>query len=131
MRVSREFRFDAAHRLRGYGGKCERLHGHTWGLRVTLEAPVGDDGLAFDFAELARIVRERVIETVDHADLNEIVPQPSCENLAIWIWDRLRDLPLRQIRLYESPTSFIEYCGPEGEPAAGGDMHEGVDRDQR
>lgn len=120
MRVTRAFHFDAAHRLRDYGGKCERLHGHTWGLRVTVEAPVGSGGLAFDFAVLDRIVRERVIAALDHEDLNEILPQPSSENLAIWVWDRLRDLPLWEIRVYESPASFVTYRGPDAEPGGAG-----------
>jgi len=122
MLVSREFRFDAAHHLVDYGGKCERLHGHTWSLRVTIEAPVGPNGLAFDFVALDRIVRERAISALDHTDLNEVVGQPSCENVAIWIWERLRDLPLREVRVHESPTSFVTYRGPEREPRGGPDV---------
>ena len=74
---------------------------------------------AFDFVELARIVRERVLSVLDHADLNEILPQPSSENLALWVWDRLGDLPLDELRVYESPTSFVAYRGPAAEADGG------------
>lgn len=116
MKVTREFRFEAAHNLVEYKGKCERLHGHSYILHVTLEAPVGKDGLAFDFVDLRRIVEEKVVKVLDHTYLNETLPQPSAENIAIWAWDRLRDLPLAEVRVFETPTSWVTYAGPEAEP---------------
>ena len=68
MLVSREFTFAGAHRLPGYDGKCERLHGHTWRLRVTVSAAIGANGIAFDFKELGHAVEERVLSVLDHAD---------------------------------------------------------------
>jgi 6-pyruvoyltetrahydropterin/6-carboxytetrahydropterin synthase len=112
MRVSREFRFEAAHRLVEYRGKCERLHGHSYTLVVTVEAPVGRDGLAFDFVRLREIVDERVVAVLDHRYLNEILPQPSAENIAAWCWERLADLPLAGIRVHETPTTWVDYAGP-------------------
>ncbi len=112
MRVTREFRFEAAHNLLEYRGACERLHGHSYLLQVTVEAPVGQDGLAFDFARLKEIVEERVLARLDHAYLNEVVPQSSAENVAIWVWERLKDLPLAEVKVFETPTSWVAYGGP-------------------
>ncbi len=113
MVVSKDFTFDAAHNLPRYVGKCERLHGHTFRLRVSVNAPLdGWSGLAFDFHALKRTVSERVVAVLDHSYLNEIVPNPSAEFLAIWIWRRLADLPLHEITVWETPTSFVVYHGP-------------------
>ena len=119
MIVATEFDFDAAHNLPNYAGKCERLHGHTYRLRVLCEAPVEPaTGLAIDFAEAKRVVKTRVIDVLDHTYLNETIPIPSAENIAIWIWDRLAAsaLPLCEIQVFETPGCFVIYRGegPEG-----------------
>jgi len=111
VRVSKEFTFDAAHRLERYKGKCEALHGHTYRLRITLEAPVGADGIAFDFYEIKRIAEERVLDALDHTYLNEVMAQPTAENVALWIRERLAGLPLFEIRVWETPTSFVTVRG--------------------
>jgi len=111
--VSREFTFDAAHNLPRYHGKCERLHGHTYKLRVTVEAPLDTwSGMAFDFHDLKKTVRERVVKVLDHRYVNEVIPNPSAEYVAIWAWERLSDLPLQEIQVWETPTSFVTYHGP-------------------
>ncbi|MHC4778479.1 MAG: 6-carboxytetrahydropterin synthase QueD [Planctomycetota bacterium] len=114
MKVSKEFTFDAAHNLTEYQGKCEALHGHTYRLRVTLSGEVQSSGMLFDFVELKAVVEDKVLQIVDHAYLNDTLPQPTAENLAVWIWDRLEDLPLCEIRVWETPTSFVTYEGPAG-----------------
>ena len=111
MRVSREFRFEAAHRLEDHGGKCEALHGHTWRVRVTVDAPVGAGGIAFDFGDLDGEVRRHVLAHLDHTYLNERLPIPSAENLARWTWEKLAHLPLAEIRVWETPGSFVSYDG--------------------
>ena len=78
--------FSAAHHLRAYRGKCERLDGHNWRVDLRLAARRLDrDGMAMDFVEAKRILAE-VIEPFDHAHLNEVPPfdreNPSCENIA-------------------------------------------------
>lgn len=113
MRISKEFSFDAAHNLVNYHGKCENLHGHSYRLRVTLEGPVGDDGMVCDFVLLKQIVEERVLARLDHAYLNDIVEQPTAENIALWIWETLKDQALAEIRVWESPGSFVTYDGRE------------------
>jgi 6-pyruvoyltetrahydropterin/6-carboxytetrahydropterin synthase len=49
---------------------------------------------------------------LDHSYLNEMIDNPSAENIAIWIWQRLKqDLPLHEIRVFETTTSFVTYRG--------------------
>ena len=95
-RVSIRDHFDAAHYLRGYGGRCERLHGHRFQVVVTLSREGLDDvGLAFDFTELKARLRE-ILGRYDHACLNEIPPfdtlNPSSENIARVIYQELSRL---------------------------------------
>ncbi|MFN0151984.1 MAG: 6-pyruvoyl trahydropterin synthase family protein [bacterium] len=113
MRVAKEFRFEAAHALRNYMGSDEPVHGHSWRLRVTLSAPVAANGLAFDFVELDRVVRERVIAPLDHTDLSARFEQPSTERVAQWIWRTLSDLPLFEVALWEGPDAWVAYRGEE------------------
>lgn len=112
MLICREFTFDAAHHLTEYKGKCENVHGHTYKLRVCIEEKIKSDGLAFDFVNLKAIVNEKVIDLLDHTDLNNRFKQPSCENIAVWIWDQLKgDMNMSEIWLWESPSSFVIYKG--------------------
>jgi 6-pyruvoyltetrahydropterin/6-carboxytetrahydropterin synthase len=114
MTVGKEFVFHAAHNLTGYKGKCEKLHGHSYRLRVAVEGPVSDDGMVMDFAEIDRVVRERVIDVLDHSYVNDIVGgSASIERLAEWVWGALKDvLPLRRIEMRETDTNFLVYEGP-------------------
>ena len=88
-------RFSAAHQLRGYKGKCECMHGHTYGVEVRVRAERLDEvGLAVDFKELKRKI-DALLDNYDHALLNEIPPfdkiNPSAENLARVIYVSLKD----------------------------------------
>ena len=112
MLVTKIFRFDSAHNLSSYNGKCEKLHGHTWTVHVTVEADVGPGGIAFDFIRLRKTVDEKVISLLDHSYLNDIIPEPSAENIALWAWDRLKEaVPLYEVKVFETPTSFVAYRG--------------------
>jgi 6-pyruvoyltetrahydropterin/6-carboxytetrahydropterin synthase len=113
MRISKEFTFDSAHFLKDYKGKCERLHGHTYRLRVTVDGPIQKSGMVMDFHEIKSVVESRVLEDLDHHNLNEVIDQPSAENICVWIWDRLKpSLPLMtEVRVWETATSFATYSG--------------------
>ena len=86
MKIRRIFSFDAAHRLECYHGKCERLHGHTYSFAVTVEGRQDSEGMVMDFIELKRLVEEAVLSRLDHAYLNELIFQPTAENIGLWIW---------------------------------------------
>ncbi|MBO8160453.1 MAG: 6-carboxytetrahydropterin synthase QueD [Thermosipho sp. (in: Bacteria)] len=113
MLVSKEFTFDAAHNLVKYHGKCEKLHGHTYKLIVTIAGEKDEEGMVIDFLEIKKVVKENVLNILDHSYINEIIEQPSTENIAEWIWNRLFDKLkteryfLYEIKLYETPTSYV------------------------
>ncbi len=118
MEIFREFTFEAAHRLPGVpaGHKCARLHGHSFRVAIHIEGPVNDQsGWVMDFADLKRAFAP-VREQLDHYYLNEIngLENPTSENIAIWIWQRLQPtLPeLSQVVVRETCTSGCIYRGP-------------------
>lgn len=89
MRVCKIFRFDAAHYLPGYAGKCGVMHGHSWVLEVELEGKAGKEGMVVDFARLKEHIDKEVMHFLDHTLLNTYVKAPTCENLLLWIAARL------------------------------------------
>lgn len=111
--------FGAAHHLRQYKGKCERLHGHNWKLDVVVEGGPGlnDEGMVLDFGDAKRAIAE-VLDRFDHYYLNEQPPfdelNPTSENiarvLAEAISKRLPD-PARVVRLtaWESDACGATY----------------------
>ena len=108
MELSKEFSFAAAHNLTEYKGKCEHLHGHTYRVRVTISGSPRDNGMIMDFTVLGGTIEAKVIDRLDHSYINDILEQPSVENLVIWIWKQLQDsLPLSEIKVWESPGSFV------------------------
>lgn len=113
MIICKEFTFDAAHKLENYEGKCANLHGHTYKLQVFVKGPIQENGLLIDFVDLKKHVKKKVIDLLDHKYINEVInTQSSVENISIWIWDQLKgSLPLYEIRLWETPTSFAIYSG--------------------
>jgi 6-pyruvoyltetrahydropterin/6-carboxytetrahydropterin synthase len=84
--ISRDFLFSAAHQIRFHGGKCERLHGHNWRVRVhARSAELNKIGMVLDFADLQKLVTE-VGSKFDHQVINEIPPfdqlNTTAENIA-------------------------------------------------
>jgi 6-pyruvoyltetrahydropterin/6-carboxytetrahydropterin synthase len=70
MRITKEFHFHAAHRINRHPGPCAWLHGHTYGLAVTVEARDLDAlDMVLDFGDLADVVRLSVLDRWDHATL--------------------------------------------------------------
>lgn len=114
--IAKEFTFDAAHKLLDYDGPCANLHGHTYRLHVVLSGPLQKNGMVIDFVDLKKIVTERVLSKLDHKYINKTIKQSTAENIAIWIWKQLEKyLPLYEIKLWETPTSFVTYRGLEEE----------------
>ncbi len=89
--VAKDFVFSAAHQIRLHGGKCERLHGHNWRVRVHARASeLNAIGMVVDFADLQRIVAE-ICARFDHRNVNEVPPfdevNTTAENLARFLHD--------------------------------------------
>ena len=117
MLIIKEFEFDAAHYLPEYHGKCEKLHGHTYKLVVKLKGQPDAEGMVMDFLVLKRIVTEKVLSVLDHACLNDVLPQPSAENIALWVWAHLENelrrdnACLSAVEVWETKTSGVVYQG--------------------
>jgi 6-pyruvoyltetrahydropterin/6-carboxytetrahydropterin synthase len=108
--VTRSFTFEAAHQLPWHPGKCQRLHGHSYRLEVTVEGPIGDQGIVVDFGDIKEVVRRDVIARYDHQYLNDLMENPTAELLAHEIWKTVEaaDLPVSRIRLWETADSWVD-----------------------
>ena len=108
--VTRSFRFEAAHQLPWHSGACRNLHGHSYRLEVTIEGPVGDQGVIIDFADLKAVVHREVVDRYDHAYLNDLIDNPTAELLAGEIWKSLEaaGLDIVRIRLWETESCSVE-----------------------
>ncbi|HEY3322599.1 MAG TPA: 6-carboxytetrahydropterin synthase QueD [Planctomycetota bacterium] len=117
MEIFVEFSFEAAHRLPNVpaGHKCARLHGHSYRAEVHISGPVGEQsGWVVDYADIKKVVHP-IHDQLDHQYLNEIegLSNPTSENIARWIWQRLKPaLPqLTKIVVRETCNNGCVYCG--------------------
>ncbi|HNX30998.1 MAG TPA: 6-carboxytetrahydropterin synthase QueD [Holophaga sp.] len=114
MIVRKEYRFEAAHFIHNHPGRCRNLHGHSYRLFVSVEGPVdAETGMVLDFEGLSRIVREQVLQKLDHHFLNDLIPLPTSENISAWIWGQLKpELPgLCQLELFETADNCVIHRG--------------------
>jgi 6-pyruvoyltetrahydropterin/6-carboxytetrahydropterin synthase len=118
--IACEFRFEASHVLRrddwseaennAVFGSCTRLHGHSYRLIVTLRGPIDPEtGMVMNFRDLKRLVRERVVDRLDHYHLNDVVGGlTTAENILYWIAGQfIGAIPfdlLSRIELWETAT---------------------------
>lgn len=137
MYIERKEHFCAAHKLhnpqwteaenKAAFGKCanKNFHGHNYALTVTIKGPIEPEtGFVMNLTELKAIMKEHVIEPLDHLNLNVDVPfmagkLTSTENLAMAIWQildpiiRERGCQMFRIRLSETENNAVEYYGQE------------------
>ena len=134
VRVTRRLHFSAAHKLGREDWSPERnqeifglcaspnWHGHNYELDVTVEGEIDEaTGFVYDLKQLRGLVEQRVVDDVDHRNLNVDVDwlsgvNPTTENLAVAIWKRIADgLPadvqLVRVGLWETPRNYVEYDG--------------------
>ncbi|QSB14101.1 6-carboxytetrahydropterin synthase QueD [Natronosporangium hydrolyticum] len=116
MEIFREFTFEAAHRLPNVpeDHRCARLHGHSFRVELHVAGEVDPaTGWVMDFADIKKAFAP-CQEKLDHHYLNEVpgLENPTSENLARWIWDRLiGSLPLSAVVVRETCTSGCVYRG--------------------
>ncbi len=146
IRITKQFNFEMAHALKDYDGPCRNIHGHSYELFVTVigEPITNSDspkiGMLIDFGDLKRIVRNSIVDKLDHALLlNKNAPdnliselkkgfanitlvdyQPTSENMLIDFAERLKkELPihikLHSMKLRETVTSFAEWYAFDNE----------------
>ena len=134
--LTRVEHFNAAHKLynpewskeknEDVFGKCanENWHGHNYELFVTIKGePDPDTGFLFDAKKLSMLIKENVLDKLDHKNLNVDVPflqgiLCSTENISKAIWQQLvsylpQAVQLHCIKLYETPRIYVEYFGPD------------------
>ena len=117
MEIFKAFTLESAHRLPNVpaGHKCARVHGHSFRVEVHVQGPVDPHlGWVMDFADV-KAAFEPLYQQLDHHYLNDVpgLENPTSENLARWIWQRLRPaLPqLSAIVVHETCTSGARYTG--------------------
>lgn len=117
VRLSKSFTFEAAHSLPTFpdGHKCRRLHGHSFRIEVVVEGEVDPArGYLIDYGDISAAY-EPIRKRLDHYHLNEIegLENPTSENIARWIWQRLSEkLPLLSaVVVHETCTCRCEYHG--------------------
>lgn len=133
--VTRKERFNAAHKLfipewsdeknLEVFGKCSNpnWHGHNYELYVTVKGtPDSVTGFVMDLKQLSRILKLKVIDKLDHKNINLDVDfmkgkMPSTEVLAMAIWEQIEEdiakenCALHSVKLFETENNFVEYFG--------------------
>ena len=109
--------FNAAHRLRNYKGKCEKLHGHNWKVEACVAGSTDKSGMVLDFSEL-KIKLKEALKKLDHNYLNDIEPfkkiNPTSENIARFVYEELsgamgRKAKITSVSVWETDTSCATY----------------------
>ena len=138
LSVTKIFRFEMAHALYGYAGKCKNIHGHSYVLHVTVTSSVNQQGylpapgLIFDFKDLKKIVDDLILQKLEHQLVlsgtylnanpafngaeNILVweMEPSVENILLFIRQQLQmhfpaEIQLLKLKLFETADSYAEW----------------------
>jgi len=131
--ITKKYHFSASHK---YGnvewseqknfeifGKDYNNHGHNYILEVSVSGPINSDtGWLTDLKKLGEIVKESVVNILDHSQVEEDIEwfkdkQPSSENILIWAWGQiepsLNQGKLYRLRLVETHSIYTDYFGPK------------------
>ena len=111
-----EFKFDAAHYIDGYDGKCGRMHGHTYKVQICVAGSKLDEkfGMLMDFKDMKASLNA-VVEQLDHQVLNDVLDiKTSTECLAKYFYDEINpsipsNVTLKKVILWENPTNCAIY----------------------
>jgi 6-pyruvoyltetrahydropterin/6-carboxytetrahydropterin synthase len=113
--------FAAAHRLVGYKGKCEELHGHNFNVEVLVSGDrLGDDGMLVDF-QIIKANLQGILDILDHKYINDIPffaeRASSAEYIAMYIFSEMekrmggQNVSVREVRVWESERAYASYEG--------------------
>ncbi|QMU61015.1 MAG: 6-carboxytetrahydropterin synthase [Gammaproteobacteria bacterium] len=117
--VVKELVFDSAHFITDHPDKCENLHGGRYAMNVKVKDHIDPlTGFVLDYGYLKRIAKEKIVNELDHHNLNYVAAElswrSSTELLNIFIWEKLIEyLPgLTELQIYETSQSHCTYKGP-------------------
>ena len=115
--IYKEFRFEAAHRLPNYDGKCSRLHGHSWVGRIHVKGNKlidrgSQQGMIIDFGDISQYIQPLLDDFLDHYYLNETtgLENPTSENISRWIFEKLEKLGLPGLYAVEIRETCTSGC---------------------
>lgn len=117
MTIWTEYTLMCAHRLPNLPveHQCSRMHGHNYKIKLWISAPLDPHlGWLLDYAHVTAVWTSLVHSELDHRCLNDIMPNPTCELLAVWIAERMQlGLPVHaklvRVEIQEEPTSGVVY----------------------
>ncbi|MFN3384357.1 MAG: 6-carboxytetrahydropterin synthase QueD [Archaeoglobaceae archaeon] len=89
--------FSAAHSIPGHR-KCGKVHGHNFEVSVEVESDTLKNGMVIDFFDLKKVLKE-ILEKLDHSLLNEVIENPTSENIAIFVFNELRNKGLNVVKV--------------------------------
>lgn len=116
MIVAKRIGFDAAHYLPRYSGKCGQVHGHHWVVEIGIQGKADYwTGMVVDFGELKAFLMQ-IKEKLDHKLVNDILENPTAENICLYIRDKfweqswgLEELKLEWVKVWETEDSYVEW----------------------
>ena len=83
LKVKVKGKFDAAHMLPDYSGKCVNLHGHTWHYAITISGEVSNNGMVVDFKKVREFVKACIEDIYDHKLINDVIDNPTAELIVL------------------------------------------------
>lgn len=109
--VYKKVQIHTAHILPGHSS-CGEMHGHSMDIVVGVRGKLDlATGMVIDFKELKRIMQEEIIDPFDHKCLNNVIPMPTAEYLAFYIYHRInaRNINVVEVRVHESDNNYAKY----------------------
>lgn len=121
-----ESHFNAAHNLRSYKGKCEKLHGHNWKVQIFLQGTkLNNTGMIMDFGKIKEKI-QKITQKLDHTYLNSIPPfnkiNPTSENLAQHIYKKMNSIInnkqcfISKVTVWETEKNCASYYMKDTKP---------------
>ena len=119
IKIGRMYKFESAHFLPKHEGKCKNIHGHCWKVEVVIKGfPITDEnspeyGMIMDYKRLDEII-DPLISMFDHKVINDLLPNPTAENIVFKLADKIPDfLPNRvilvKVKVWETENSYAEW----------------------
>lgn len=104
--VKKRIEISASHKLSlDYESKCQNLHGHNWIVTLYLKSETLDNnGMVEDFTHIKKLL----IDMLDHKNLNDVITQPTAENIALFIATKLGD-KCYKVEVQESEGNTVAY----------------------